>query len=192
VTARQFFRLGVIDAVGQQAAWWTAVLSAAHGQQAWGVTTAALLVTAHLAARGGQRSAILVLACAASAYGAASDGWLAAHGLIAFAGEGARGRSWMVGLWAVFGVALTASLRAILRWPLPALALAGAVAGPLAYHGGARLGALAFPAGAWPALGAVAIQWACALPLLAALAQNLAPAPCAPAPTSVCGEAEGR
>jgi Protein of unknown function (DUF2878) len=163
-------RLALLDAAGQQAAWWAAVLSAAHGHQAWGVASSALLVTAHLAWRHGQRATIVFLACAAAGFGAASDGWLAANGLIAFAGQGGWARGWMVALWAVFGVALTASLRAIVRWPLPALALAGAMAGPLAYQGGAKLGALSFPGGAWPALGAVALQWACALPLLAALA----------------------
>jgi hypothetical protein len=107
VTARQVRRLGVLDAVGQQAAWLTAVLSAAHGQPAWGVAAVAQLLIRHVATRSGQRATILVLACAA-------------------------------------------------------------------------------------ALGAVAIQWACALPLLAALAQALASAAGAAALASGCRGVEGR
>jgi hypothetical protein len=78
----------------------------------------------------------------------------------------------MVGLWAVFGAGLTASLRGVLRWPPPALAAAAALAGPLAYRAGAALGALAFPGGAGAALLAVAVQWALGVPLLARVARG--------------------
>ena len=83
----------------------------------------------------------------------------------------------MVGLRAIFGVQLTASLRTVAAWPLPALALLGAAAGPLAYRGGAALDAMAL---AGPlAFASVAAQWAVGLPLLAWVSRRRSPAPLA-------------
>jgi len=102
-----------------------------------------------------------VLCAAAAAYGFATDSALAAAGLAAFRGGAGASTAWMAGLWAAFGVGLTASLRA-----------AAALAGPLAYRAGAALGALELhgPA-AWPA---VALRWGAGVWLLVRIARSAA------------------
>ena len=147
-----------------------AVLCAARGATAAAALPGAAAVAAHLLARPGERGRVARAAVAAALYGLATDGVLAAAGLVAFAGGG--GAPWMVGLWAAFGAGLTASLRGVLRWPPLALAAAAALAGPLAYRAGAALGALGFPGGAGAALLAVAVQWAVGVPLLARVARG--------------------
>ena len=153
------------DLVLQQAAWWSAVLLAVHGRPLAGGAACLAPVLLHLAFRPGERPRLLCAALVAAAYGLATDTALAAAGLESYAGAREVSPAWMVGLWAIFGVQLTASLRTVAGWPLPALALLGALAGPLAYRGGVALGAITL---AGPlAFASVAAQWAVGLPLLA-------------------------
>ena len=162
------------DLVLQQAAWWAAVLLAVRGRPLAGGAACLAAVLLHLAFRPGERSRLLRAALSAAAYGLATDTALRAAGLVSYVGMGVVSPTWMVGLWAIFGVQLTASLRTAAAWPLPALLLLGAVAGPLAYRGGAALGALAV---AGPlAFTAVAAQWAVGLPFLAWTARRRPPA----------------
>jgi hypothetical protein len=165
------------DVALQQGVWWSAVLLAAHGRPFLGGAAALLAVALHLALRPAERGRIVHAALAAAAYGLATDTAVAAAGLASFAGGGALSPAWMIGLWAAFGVQLTASLRRVATWPLPALAALGAVAGPLAYRGGAALGAIELDGPA--ALAAVAAQWAVGLPLLARVARPARAAPAA-------------
>lgn len=168
-------RLPLLDAAGQQAAWWWAVLLAARGQPALAAALPLAVLGLHLALRPAARAPVAATALAAALYGGATDGLLAALGLLGFPGGGAPS-AWMVALWAVFGAALTASLRALAAWPAWAVSLAAAAAGPLAYRGGAALGALALPAGDAAGMAGVALQWALGLPLLAALSRRGGPA----------------
>ena len=156
--------LGLGDLALQQAAWWAAVLLAARGRPLGAAVAGLAGVAVHVALRPAERRRLLRAALAAAAYGFATDTALAAAGLAAFAGGGRVSPAWMVGLWAIFGVGLTASLRRVASWPQPWLAAMGMVAGPLAYRGGAALGALEIAG--FPALAAIAVQWAVALPLL--------------------------
>jgi hypothetical protein len=165
------------DLVLQQVAWWAAVLLAAHGWPLAGGAACLAPVLLHLAFRPAERPRLLRAALGAAAYGLATDTAIAAAGLASYAGAGAVSPAWMVGLWAMFGVQLTASLRTVAAWPLPALALLGALAGPLAYRGGEALEAMAL-AGP-PAFAAVAAQWAVGLPLLARISRRRSPAPLA-------------
>jgi len=175
-------RLPLLDVAAQQAAWWWTVLLAARGQPRLAAALPLVVVGLHLALRPDARAPVAATALAAALYGGATDGLLVALGLLGFPGGGAP-PAWMVALWAVFGAALTASLRALAGWPAWAVALVAAAAGPLAYRGGAALGALALPAGAAAGMAAVAAQWAVGLPLLAALSRRAAAAapgrPCA-------------
>jgi hypothetical protein len=185
--------LAPADAVLQQAAWWTAVLCAARGATAAAALAGAAAVAAHLLGRPGERARVLRAVAAAALYGLATDSVLSASGLLRFAGGGSLASpAWMVGLWAAFGAGLTASLGGILRWPAPALAVAAALAGPLAYHAGAEAGALSF--GARPALAtlAVAVQWALGILVLARAARAPAgerrpPAAASPEPAASAG-----
>lgn len=175
-------RLAILDAVAQQAAWWWAVLLAARGHAGLAAVLPVAAVAAHLALRPEARAPLLAAPIAAALYGFATDGLLVALGLLGFPGGGAP-PAWMAALWAVFGAALTASLRSLASWRAWAVALVAAVAGPLAYRGGAALGALELPAGDAAGMAAVAVQWAVGLPLLAAVARRAAAAvpgrPCA-------------
>jgi len=159
--------LGPADALLQQAAWWMAVWCASRGETSLAALAGAATVAVHLVARPGERALIGRAAAAAALYGLATDTLLSASGLIRFAGAGLAGPAWMAGLWAAFGVALTASLRGALRWPASALAAGAAVAGPLAYRAGAALGALSLGERPGVAAAAIAAQWAIGIPLLA-------------------------
>ena len=71
---------------------------------------------------------------------------------------------WIVAMWMLFATTLNSSLRWLQgRWMLAALL--GAVAGPLAYYGGASLGGITLLA-PLPALLLLALVWSAALPLL--------------------------
>lgn len=76
---------------------------------------------------------------------------------------------WIIALWALFATTLNVSMRWFKgRWA--AAALAGAVAGPLAYYAGERLGAVQFP-DLHIALIALALGWAAITPALVRLSQ---------------------
>ncbi len=168
------------DLVLQQAAWWTAVLLAANGRPLAGGAASLAPVLLHLAFRPAERRRVLRAALAAAAYGLATDTALAAVGLASYGSASVVSPPWMVGLWSMLGAQLTASLRTVAAWPTPALALLGAVAGPLAYRGGEALEAIAL---ARPlSFAAVAAQWGIGLPLLAWISRPRAPAPVAVAP----------
>lgn len=162
--------LGPADLALQQAAWWAAVLLAAGGRPLAGGAAGLTAVAVHLALRPAERPRLLRAALLAAAYGLVTDSALGSAGLVVFAGAGALSPAWMVGLWAAFAVGLTASMARVAAWPLLLLAALGAVAGPLAYRGGAALGAISL---AGPvAFAAIALQWAIGLPLLAWVARR--------------------
>ncbi|HEY6100997.1 MAG TPA: DUF2878 family protein [Anaeromyxobacter sp.] len=166
-------RMALADAGGQQAAWWATVLSAAAGvPPAVAALPGALVVVAHLALRREMRARLAALALAAAAYGWATDSALVRLGLLSFAGGGATAPAWMPALWAAFAVGLTASMRAVAGWRPALVALAGALAGPIAYRGGQALGGLELGPEAGAALAGVALQWALGAPALAALASH--------------------
>jgi hypothetical protein len=76
----------------------------------------------------------------------------------------------ILALWALFAITLNLSL-AWLKSRLPVAVLIGAIAGPLAYWGGARLGAVVFLE-PLPAMIALSLGWALFTPLLALLARR--------------------
>jgi len=77
---------------------------------------------------------------------------------------------WIIALWALFATTLNVSMRWFKgRWT--AAALAGALAGPLAYYAGARLGAVQFP-DPQTALIALALGWGVITPALVRLSQT--------------------
>jgi hypothetical protein len=73
-------------------------------------------------------------------------------------------------MWMLFATTLNVSLRWLRRFPLAAIAL-GAIGGPLAYWGGARLGAMEFTAPV-AATAALAIGWGALTPFLVWLARR--------------------
>ena len=126
----------------------------------------------HLYARPGRRE--LVPAAVAMILGYAADSALVLLGLLHFPEQtrlGAPSPAWMVALWGSFGIALRASL-GWLRTRRRLAAALGAVGGPMAYFGGAALGAVRLESPAWLSLAAVGGLYLLATPLLCAVAER--------------------
>ncbi|MEP7061024.1 MAG: DUF2878 domain-containing protein [Betaproteobacteria bacterium] len=153
-----------------QVGWFACVVGAARGHPALGTSIAIVVTAAHLAfAR--QWRAELALLLAAAAIGAAWDSLLAATGWVHFTnGVLVAGTApyWIVALWVLFATTLNVSL-GWLKHRLALAALLGAIGGPLAYLGGARLGALSF-GNDIAAIIALALGWAALTPLLLRIA----------------------
>jgi hypothetical protein len=156
----------VADFAGFQAAWWAAVLGAARGIGWAGPAAAAAYLALHLGALD-RSAAARRRVLAATAAGALLETANLALGVTAFARTPFGlpiAPAWMVGLWAAFGATAGLSL-GWMRGRYALAALLGAVAGPLSFAGGERLGALTL--GGAPALAALAGEWAVAMVLLA-------------------------
>ena len=173
----------LLNAAGYQAVWIVAVLAAARGAPHWGVLAAAGFVLVQWAFSAARRADAL-LAAAALLTGVLLDGALAASGWMRYAAaQPALGApAWILAIWVAFALTLGHSLRFLQRRPRAA-ALLGAIGGPLAYVGAGELGAVAFDAPV-PALVALALAWAVALPALLQLAAH--------AGTRMRGAAEAR
>jgi hypothetical protein len=163
----RWFNLGL-----NQAAWFVAVFSGEHGRSWPGVAAVAVVAGCELGIAPEPGRVALRLACAV-VLGFAVDAVLGSSGLCCWRGGGWDGRlppPWLTALWPSFATLLTNSL----AWLQPRLgwsALLGALGAPLAYAGGARMGALAFPAGMMVGLLAIAMLWALATPILAFMAR---------------------
>lgn len=169
--------------VGYQIVWFVVVGGAARGLWWPGVVAAAMFAVAHL--RFGVRDAadratdarLLVVAVA---IGLVLDGALARSGLVRYGASGialpSGGASlWILALWACFALTLRHSMAALIRRPYIA-ALAGAVFGPLAYYGVARVGAAAtLSTPHWQPLLALCAGWISAMLIFAALARRWSP-----------------
>ena len=155
-----------------QLAWFAAVLGAAHDHEVAGCFTVLAVLAWHLgkAERPAREGALLLIV--------AVLGWMAE---LVYARLGVfryEGRTllaglpplWLMLLWPLLGCMLNVSLR-WLHGRYGLAAVCGAVAGPLAFFGGARLGAAeVFDAGtAWLAQ---AIGWAVLMPIFVAVARR--------------------
>jgi len=161
-----------------QIGWWALVLSAAQGRPLIGLVIVALILAWHLGLVRPLASEALLIGLAAL-IGLSFDSLLIATGWVSFgpptpvaAPTTALPPPWMVALWANFATTLNLSLVGLQSRPGLA-ALLGLVGGPLAYWGGASLGAMTFVS-PLPALIALALGWALLTPLLLALAATLA------------------
>lgn len=150
-----------------QAGWFATVLGAAKGLTWLGPVAVLCVAGLHLymAERRGHEFRLLL---AAFALGLALEHVLLHAGLIGYAGDPDWVPLWMLALWPLFATTLNVSL-AWFRPRLGLAALAGALAGPLAYAGGEGLEAITLHG---PALWVLAAGWALAFPLLLALARQ--------------------
>ena len=165
----------LVNVVMAQVAWVIAVLGGVRGASWPGVAAVTVVVAQHLAVseRPGREAMRLALA---AALGFAIDAALGFSGACAWAGGASDGRvppPWLTALWPSFATMLTGALAWLTaRWWLAAFF--GFVGGPLAYLGGARLGALGFPHGEVIGLLAIGVAWAVAMALLARAARTQA------------------
>ena len=81
--------------------------------------------------------------------------------------------AWMIALWACFSVPLITSFGWLAKRPWLAVVLGG-VGGPMAYAGGAELGAMKLSDPNLPALVAIGIAWAIVTPIAVGWGQRLA------------------
>jgi len=81
--------------------------------------------------------------------------------------------AWMISLWACFAVPLITSFGWLADKPWLAVLLGG-IGGPMAYAGGAELGAMQLSSPNTPALIAIGIAWAVVTPLAISWGQRLA------------------
>jgi hypothetical protein len=153
---------------------WLGVAFSAAADLPWIATAVALLVLGLNLAFCARPSEEAKLALGAGALGLILDSLLTAAGLLRFeSGQwvGWLAPHWIVALWLMFATLLNSSLD-WLKGRYVLAALLGAAAGPVAYWGGARLGALSLAAPSWTSLTAVALVWLIAMPALLRLANR--------------------
>ena len=164
---------GVIaNFMGFQAGWFACVLCAAR-EVPWAGTFVALAIVAVHCSRAARPQQELKLVGIAVLLGVVCDSLLFSLGWLDFrSGVLVPGLApyWILAMWALFATTLNVSL-AWLKQRLATGALLGALAGPLAYWGGARLGAVVLAAPT-SALAALAVGWALITPLLTLLARR--------------------
>ena len=153
----------IANALWLQAGWWVCVLGA---QTPWLLLLVPPGLALHLRLCPDARNEAMALLRAALA-GCALDSLLGMLGVFNFA-------TWPLPLWlAVLWLVLASGLRHSLAWtgsPMWRGALLGAVGGPLAYLGGARLADVGLPLGDMQTALLLMPVWALALPLLVRLA----------------------
>jgi len=156
-----------------QLAWLACIRAAALGWPLTGALCVAAVAAWHLRMAARPRPEALLIALS-MALGAVVDSALLAGGLIHYtSGQWLPGLPplWMVSLWGLLATTLNVSMGWLRGRPLLAAAL-GAVAGPLSYAAGVRLGAAQFTNDT-AALVALALTWAVCMPMLMTLAQRL-------------------
>lgn len=156
--------------IGYQLVWFSVVWSAGRGQPWMGMLACSIFVAWQLFASAGRNADLRVLG-AGLLCGALIEGTLAALGLLAYASPaptlpGWPAPLWIVFLWGAFAMTLNHSMAWFASRPWLAALFAGFGA-PAAYLGAARgFAAVTFSQPTWPALAALALAWALALPLL--------------------------
>jgi uncharacterized protein (DUF1499 family) len=154
--------------------WVACVLGAANGQQWAGPAVAAVVLGSHaiIAPRSVRWWPIVP---GAAVLGLLVDGTLNAAGAIRYEGLASAPwlpPPWLPALWILFASTLPGSLRWLLHRPLLAAAL-GAVAGPISYAGGARLGAINLGRPMAFSLTALAVAWGVSMPVMIAMVRGL-------------------
>jgi hypothetical protein len=164
----------IANLVGFNACWFALVLGAAHGLWWVGLVALAVFAAATLATSPWPK-ADLKLVGAAVVIGVVLETALVQGGIFRYASPvpwPGLAPIWMLGLWANFALSLNHSLGFLDRRFVLA-AILGAVAGPLAYLGAARVFGAAEILALLPlALGILALAYAFATPMLVALARR--------------------
>ena len=156
-----------------QIGWFACVLSSAANQPVWGVVVAVVVIGYHLM-RAVKPLPELYLIMIAMLIGAMWDSLLMALGLLDYT-SGILFPNvapyWIVVMWALFATTINVSLRWLKEKYRLAIIL-GAGAGPLAYYGGVKLGAVSF-IDTNTALIVLALGWALFTPLLVAISKDI-------------------
>ena len=165
-----------------QAAWFAAVLGAAHGRPLWGTAAVLAVIGWHLAvsARPAVEARLVGSACA---IGLGVESGIVLLGPVAYpAGQPVAWLApyWIVAMWGLFAIALNVTLRWLKRRPGLAATL-GALAGPASFASGVQLGGARFVDAPF-ALLTLAVAWGLAMPLLVWLSVRFDGVAALPAP----------
>ena len=149
-----------------QAAWFAAVLSAAHRIPLWGTACVIAAIAWHLgmSARPALEARLVAIACL---IGFLVESGVAWQGHVRYPSgqpDPHLAPYWMVALWGLLAIALNVTLRWLKRRPGLAAAL-GAILGPASFASGVRLGGAQF-VDTLPALLTLAFSWALLMPAL--------------------------
>jgi hypothetical protein len=160
----------LLDLGTNQAAWWWCILSARAGKPTFALLGPLAYAAGHVLLRPRQRSRVLSLAIAGGLVGLVGDTLLAGSELLSFPPGLTLGpvAPFMVSLWVLFAISLTASTTFLVAQPPWRAALLGALLGPLAYASGERLSVLEL-SGYAPV--AIAAEWTLAVLVLTLLAR---------------------
>ena len=157
----------LMNFVAFQICWFANILGAAEGYPLLGILCTSFWLTLHFLFSSRTPSAEFKLILFAGISGYLADSLLVVYELLAFpvqAQFGGPSTVWMVCLWMGFAATLSHSLAWLRRKYLLAVVL-GAVAGPLSYWAGSKLGAVALP-DLQTSLPVVALLWAVMMPSL--------------------------
>lgn len=158
----------IVDIVGFQISWWASALGAGAGRWEPGVAAGIAVVLLQLAVSG-KRRATLAAVVAAAVLGIAFESAMIASGLVHYSASwpiASLSPVWLIALWMVFGTCIEATIRLLGERPMLRSALLGAILAPPTYWAGTGFGALSLMEPLWLPLGAVAMAWAIATPLM--------------------------
>jgi hypothetical protein len=161
-----------LNILGFQTAWWACIAGVGHGLEIPALLFGLMLAGLHLRFAHQPRQEAK-LAALALGVGLAADTLLQMASVIGFYGWalGPLSPFWLWLLWALFAMTLNTSLAFLQNHSLWLSAAAGLVFGPLTYYAGAQLGAASFDNTPFH-LGALAITWGLALPVLVYAAKH--------------------
>lgn len=170
----------IASACAFEVGWTGAVLLASRGAPALGAVVAAMVGGFQIWLRGpGRRLAEARFVLGASVVGVVADAGLMLGGVLRFYdGRGASPEFliWIFALWINFASMINTCLRWLRRrWWLSAAL--GAIAGPLTYYGGAKLGAVTLSSPPTVSLLAVAVEYAVLVPVMVWAAERYADRP---------------
>ena len=171
-TSRPTQTIQLLNFIVFQAAWFAAVLGAAHESPLWGTAAVLAAFAWHLAvsARPAEEAKLFALVCLIGFIVETGNAML---GHVSYpSGQPVANLApyWMVALWGLLAIALNVTM----RWMKRRYALAavlGAVAGPMSFIGGVKLGGAQF-IHTTPALIIMACSWAVLMPALMGLSMR--------------------
>ena len=163
----------VINLVAFDVAWFLSVIGGAKQMPWLGPLTVLAVLAIHLrAARNPFEEVLLIICCAL--IGTVFDSILVASGWVTFSSglfSNYFTPYWIITMWMLFATTLNVSMRWLRGKPVLAAAF-GFFGGPAAYLAGQKLGGIVLVEQT-TALAALAIGWACMMPVLMWLSENL-------------------
>lgn len=166
----------IVNGGAQTVAWYVCVAGAARGQHGWATASLGVLLLLHacLHQRGIWPTTLKMLACGL-VFGLIFDTVLIALGVYTAQRwflPAPLAPLWFLILWANFAMCLHVAFRALQQRPMLAFVI-GAVFGPSAYQGAAKLGAIELPGPYLGRLALLSLAWGIAVWALTRLAKRI-------------------